>query len=695
MPAFSQITDDAFPGAKSLDFIGQRIVYVEPFGRYWGWSDLVDGSSWNTLNQAQAETSPDRIQGLIVSHNEVLIFGERTIEPWASAPTDTAVFQLQVGSVIESGCASGRTIQRLDNSVFYLTNNGQIAKLNGYTPQVVSTAAMEASIRDLNWSRAFAFTWEDAGHVVYYITFPDGYTWGFDVRQNKWHRRASYGLDRWRINALAKSNGKYIAGDYSSGRVYEVEWGNVYEACEIMPRKVRTGVLHNASNRVRVDGFRIVAATGQPPIMPVQVEDNGERPNILITGNGVGGTPTPFISAPAAEVPIFTGIPVATGADTSNLACSVNTDGVWIAVGASEILYSTSINTSWISVATSTEVSRGRFGVYGPDGWLLQYEAAGHAGEMQRASSIPIDAAPVSVDIGIPRDTFSSIQYTGGKYYGCIGFDDAALLWSCPTIGGAWSLVTTSAGALSGGPYDAIRFFYDIVSFDGALYACCLNSTEYGGLGGGSVVRKSTDSGATWNDLLVDGRLDDEENPEIDPFQLCAGNGILIAVNRDVTKVWTSADGFATAHATGISRTRETLPRNEKEGRFVAYTYGRFFIMGDAGLVSTADGITFGAVATYPASFNTPISIAAYDDPELQPPPEACTPMESGVFQLRYANDGAENWSNWRDFEAPATGRFLQPLVARRLGMARHRVWEVMDTSNRPQDVLAAEIIAQ
>ena len=63
MPAFQQITDDAFPGAKSIDFIGQMFVYVEPMGRYWGWSNLADGTSWNSLDQAQAETAPDRIQG--------------------------------------------------------------------------------------------------------------------------------------------------------------------------------------------------------------------------------------------------------------------------------------------------------------------------------------------------------------------------------------------------------------------------------------------------------------------------------------------------------------------------------------------------------------------------------------------------------------------------------------------------------
>ena len=65
------------------------------------------------------------------------------------------------------------------------------------------------------------------------------------------------------------------------------------------------------------------------------------------------------------------------------------------------------------------------------------------------------------------------------------------------------------------------------------------------------------------------------------------------------------------------------------------------------------------------------------------------------LIQLRYAKDGAENWSNWRDLTAGDTGDFLQPLVARRLGMARHHVFQVMDTSDTAQDVLAASIIIE
>ena len=65
------------------------------------------------------------------------------------------------------------------------------------------------------------------------------------------------------------------------------------------------------------------------------------------------------------------------------------------------------------------------------------------------------------------------------------------------------------------------------------------------------------------------------------------------------------------------------------------------------------------------------------------------------IIQLRQSKDGAENFSAWRDLSAGGTGSFQQPLVARRLGMARHRVLEIMDTSDTAQDVLAASIIIE
>ena len=67
----------------------------------------------------------------------------------------------------------------------------------------------------------------------------------------------------------------------------------------------------------------------------------------------------------------------------------------------------------------------------------------------------------------------------------------------------------------------------------------------------------------------------------------------------------------------------------------------------------------------------------------------------SAYLQVRYSNDGGENYSSWRDLSAGDTGNFLKELIVRRLGLCKHRVWEFCDTSDTAQDVLGASIIME
>lgn len=704
MPAFTQITDDAFPGAKSIDFIGQRIVYVEPFGRYWGWSDLVDATSWNSLETAQAETSPDRIQGLCVSHNEVLIFGERTIEPWAHAPTETAVFQLQTGSVIESGCASGKTIQRLDNSVFYLTNTGQVARLNGYTPQVVSTVAMEAAIRDLNWSRAFAFTWEDSGHAVYYITFPGGQTWGYDVRQGRWHRRESYGLDRWRINALCKSNGDWYAGDFADGRIYQLDWRNVYEGCEIMPRKMRTGVLHNDTNRMQVHALRVLASSS--PGVDVVIEEPYTPPaevpaEILITGSAKSGTDFVFANSQAVESPTFVGIPTVSGADLDTATCAfydTGTDAVWAAVSDTGVRYSTDAMESWDTGTISGSELFGQL-MGGPGGWLTvlpdkTQNPTTFIAETDLPLSFTATAVPSTFvngsDAGGNASRAPYLIDTNGKFF----LTRERIIMRSDDPGGPYVAIwdadqETAAGRDTNAA--CILGWYDLKFFDDEWYAVIEWDARdlfrrY------RVIKSSSLTDWTNFDIVVDIVSGD---PNV-PAQLCVGGGQIVCYNTDGT-LWTSANGWASPISTGLdgpgSGAAGVIANG---GRRIVYA-GRFYIIGDTDKLVTFFGTTVSDLITLPIEAVRSIA-TDYVTTEVDVVPDysdPCEPMEGGFFQVRYSNDGANNWSNWRDFAPPVTGDHLQTMTMRRLGMARHRVWEFMDTSNRPQELLSASIILE
>lgn len=260
---FGQITDDGFPGFKVCDFSDGYIVGVEPQGRFWFHSDLAAATEYNTLDRYEAESQPDRIVSLIVSHREVLVLGERTGEFFRNTGAAQGTFQRIDGTEMEVGCAATHSARKLDNSVFWLGNDGSVYRLNGYSPIRISTHAMEQAISRCNLAQAFAFTYEDRGHKIYYLTFPDGMTWGYDVATQEWTRRESFGLERWRMSSMVRSNRQWFAGDYANGKVYRIDWSMPWENGEVIERRRISGVLHDNQNRVGIDAIEFVLNMGE------------------------------------------------------------------------------------------------------------------------------------------------------------------------------------------------------------------------------------------------------------------------------------------------------------------------------------------------------------------------------------------------------------------------------------------------
>lgn len=307
-----RITDEGFPGAVTFDYIDSYITFIEPGRRFAGTSDLADALSYNTLDREEAEGSPDKLVGQIVSHREWWLFGERTIEPYINTGAATGTFQRASGTVMEVGAASPYAISRLDNSVFWLGSDDVVYRASGYVPERISTHPIEQAISRCNRSTAFAFTYEDRGHKIFYLTFQDGHTWGFDVATKEWHRRESKGLSRWRINDLVHWNGKWIAGDYSNGKLYEVDWDVQTESGVEMERMRVTGVLSDDQNPIIVNAVELVFDTGQPQkdavVIPLSLSGDlpgGIRGSLMpaYAYSSSGGKPPVAFSISAGALP--------------------------------------------------------------------------------------------------------------------------------------------------------------------------------------------------------------------------------------------------------------------------------------------------------------------------------------------------------------------------------------------------------
>ena len=221
-----------FPeGTKTITYANGRFVCVEPASQAFWVSDPLKGGTWDPLNVQTADSNPDLIIGTIAQHNELIIFCEQSGEAYYDSGTYPTPFVRNISGVFEVGCIAPYSIAKIDNSVMWLgrssTGYGIVYRLNGYTPQRMSTYSIEYAIQQMgDVSDAISFTYQQDGHHFYVINFPTGgKTFCFDINTQLWHERAGF-LDgvftRWEAQEYAYFDGKHLVCDKLEGKIYSL-----------------------------------------------------------------------------------------------------------------------------------------------------------------------------------------------------------------------------------------------------------------------------------------------------------------------------------------------------------------------------------------------------------------------------------------------------------------------------------------
>lgn len=292
---FERITDEGFPGAIKVIFMDGYIIGIEPRRRFAFNSEVADALAYNTLDRFTSEYLPDLLVSLESVQNQLVLFSEGSMEFFENTGATEQPFRSKRISQ-KRGCAGTFTTAVIDQTVYWLGDDGIFYRLEGYAPKRISTRPIEQAIRGLDWKNAFAETWTDAGHLVVYWTFPDGLTWGYDISSGQWHRRQSYGFNRWRPSTLTYINSEWVAGDFQNGRLWKLDWDYVLEGDdEIISERV-TQTLADNQNRMLVSRLELIVDTGQPLTEPAQFPDQPEPPTIsgIPPESIIGEAITPF-----------------------------------------------------------------------------------------------------------------------------------------------------------------------------------------------------------------------------------------------------------------------------------------------------------------------------------------------------------------------------------------------------------------
>lgn len=210
----------AFPdnaGACWVGFIGGYAFAVRSGTRRIYFT--LDPTTWDGLDYISAEQTTANIVGAAIVSDQIWVFSEDHTEIFTlTGDADTPIQRVQ-GRLFDKGARTRDSIANLDNSVFWVGNDGIVYRGDN-APLRASTHAIEESIAGSTRLSAWAFPW--FGHL-FYILHTDAATFAYDAATLQWCEMASYGRETWRAALGDLSGADVIVGDDETGQVWRLD----------------------------------------------------------------------------------------------------------------------------------------------------------------------------------------------------------------------------------------------------------------------------------------------------------------------------------------------------------------------------------------------------------------------------------------------------------------------------------------
>lgn len=252
---------------RDVAYQDEFFIFVSTDGQQFKLSGLFDGRKFDPVDVASAQANPDPILAVTQVNRRLWFNGTDSGEPWFNSGAFPFPFSpIDGGSFNGYGLPSTFGIVVADSTLYWVSNDRRIYRLEGYTPVRISHFGIENSLREYDTvSDAEAMAWTENGHRFIAFSFPSGgQTWVFDSSTGMWHQRSSGVKDGiWRGRFAVLAWGKTLIGDRIEGNVGELDLDVFTEYGETM-RARRTSPVISADQRpVFIDRLEIVAETGR------------------------------------------------------------------------------------------------------------------------------------------------------------------------------------------------------------------------------------------------------------------------------------------------------------------------------------------------------------------------------------------------------------------------------------------------
>jgi len=258
----TKITDVAYYPSDTVTFQDGYFIFNRS-GTVQFFISRLYAVTFDPLMYATAEGSPDNIVGLISIHQQIWLFGAKSIEVWYNSGDVLFPFDRVQGSFSLRGCINYKTIATTNNSVLWVGDDNVVYVSNGYAPAPISTPAIEYRLATRGTKDFRAFTYTEEGHYFYVLTIDGLTTLVYDMKTALWHTRESLASTWGLRNMVSDEHGALLGADVSSGNIYNVSLDYYTENGQTILRTAETSPFSNGVDYFTLNKFEIDMETGK------------------------------------------------------------------------------------------------------------------------------------------------------------------------------------------------------------------------------------------------------------------------------------------------------------------------------------------------------------------------------------------------------------------------------------------------
>ena len=279
-------------------------------------SNLLDGTTWNSLNFIQRTGAADLLWQLETLQGQLWMFGQKSIEVWYDAGNPTFPFARIQGATINLGLLAQFSVVKFYNTLCWLgaDDHGYAAvyMASGLSPVKISTPAVEYILNNAGQQSAqtgtTAYGYEEGGHMFYCLNLSyapnyngtQGTTLVYDLTEGLWHERnyltpGTGVVTQHRANCVAcvpdfAANGGIFIGDYNSGNIYVQNLGFTADNSNPILYKRRAPHVANRNRWVKYPSLELDCDIGSAQAVLSYSNDGGRT---FTHSRAAQGTVTP------------------------------------------------------------------------------------------------------------------------------------------------------------------------------------------------------------------------------------------------------------------------------------------------------------------------------------------------------------------------------------------------------------------